>query len=75
MNNDEKILQMLGQIVEKLDEHDKRFEAIDKRFDRIEARLDALQEDSTITRGAVNSLIEWAENVAVITGQRFPVMK
>lgn len=48
-------------------------EPINKRLDGIEDRLAAVEENTTVTREAVNSLIEWAENVAVITQVKFPV--
>lgn len=41
----------------------------------IKEDLEAVKENTEITRGAVNALVEWADNVAVITGQRFPVKK
>ena len=40
MNNEEKILQLLVQLNEKVDNHDKRFDRLDKRLDRVEERLD-----------------------------------
>lgn len=43
------------------------------RLDRLEEDVAAIREDTEITRGAVNSLIEWADNVAVITQIKFPV--
>lgn len=41
----------------------------------IKEDLEAVKEDTEITRGAVNALVEWADNVAVVTGQRFPVKR
>lgn len=37
MNNEEKILNMLGQITQKLEEHDKRFEALEAGQAKLEA--------------------------------------
>lgn len=57
-------------------------EPVNKRLDKFGERLDALEEtvaeikeDTEITRGAVNALVDWADNVAVITQVRFPVKK
>lgn len=41
----------------------------------IKDQLDEVQEDTRITRGAVNSLCEWAEHVAVVTAVTFPIRK
>ena len=50
-------------------------ERMNQRFEEIENRLDVIQEDVAITRGAVNALIEWTEQVSVITQVRFPIKK
>lgn len=41
----------------------------------IREQLNEVQEDTQITRGAVNALCEWAEHVAVVTSVTFPVKK
>ena len=41
----------------------------------IKDQLDEMQEDTQITRGAVNALCEWADHVAVVTAVTFPVKK
>lgn len=43
MNNEEKILQMLGEIQQKLGEHDKRFEKMDQRMGNLDARMGNLE--------------------------------
>jgi ABC-type transporter Mla subunit MlaD len=48
---------------------------INERLDRIQEDLEATKENTEITRSAVNALVDWADNVAVVTGQRFPVRK
>ena len=48
---------------------------INERLDRIQEDLEATTENTDITRSAVNALVDWADNVAVVTGQRFPVRK
>ena len=64
-----------------------RFDAIGKRFDSIDKRLDAMQSDieslkddvadlkesAEITRGGVNSLLEWAEECGNVI--KFPLPK
>lgn len=89
MNNEEKILQVLELLNERqlntetvLEDLRKGQEKTNARLDGIDNRLDAMQEDieqikedTTITRSATNSLIEWADNVSVITQVKFPVKK
>ena len=50
MNNEELILQMLGKISDKLEEHDKHFESIDNRFESIDNRFESLETDVRHTR-------------------------
>lgn len=57
----------------RFDAMDSRLDAIDSRFDKIESQLSSIREDTEITRTAVNSLIEWADDVSVITQIKFPV--
>ena len=42
MNNEELILQMLGKISDKLEEHDKHFESIDNQFESIDNRFESI---------------------------------
>ena len=42
MNNEELILQMLGKISDKLEEHDKHFESIDNHFESIDNRFGSI---------------------------------
>ena len=60
----------------------KELEPIHERLDNmqdqindIKDQLDEMQEDTQITRGAVNALCEWADHVAVVTAVTFPVKK
>ena len=48
-------------------------EALNKRFDAIETRLDRLEESAEVTRGGVNSLLEWAEECGNVI--KFPLPK
>ena len=48
MNNEELILQMLGKISDKLEEHDKHFESIDNRFESIDNRFESLKRTCAI---------------------------
>lgn len=50
-------------------------QAILDKVNSIDQRLEAVEEDTRITREAVNALVEWADQVAVITQVRFPVKK
>ena len=73
----------------RLDNMDTRLDNMDARLDNMDARLGrvehelvevkdrlcagAVEENTEVTRGAVNALVEWAEQVAVITKAPFPV--
>ena len=64
----------------RLDNMDARLDNMDARLGRVEHelvevkdRLCAVEENTEVTRGAVNALVEWAEQVAVITKAPFPV--
>lgn len=66
----------LQQISELLDAKlDAKLAPLYSRLDNIDESLEEIREDAAVTRSAVNSLVEWADNVAIITGQRFPVKK
>lgn len=79
---DEKILNILtqmqndiSQINNRLDKVDSRLDKMDSRLDKMDERLDAIQEDTQITRAAVNSLIEWADCVGIETKIDFPIKR
>lgn len=78
--DEKRLLEQISQLIDsKLsaseERMNQRFKKIDQRFEEIENRLDVIQEDVAITRGAVNALIEWTEQVSVITQVRFPIKK
>ena len=78
--DEKRLLEQISQLIDsKLsaseEKMNQRFKKIDQRFEEIENRLDVIQEDVAITRGAVNALIEWTEQVSVITQVRFPIKK
>ena len=50
-------------------------QAILVKLEAIEERLGAVEENTAVTRGAVNSLVEWADQVAIISQVHFPVKK
>ena len=50
-----------------------RLDGMESRFDGMESRLDKLEESAEVTRGGINTLIEWAENVS--NAIRFPLPK
>ena len=52
-----------------------KIDKIEAKFNSLEVTVKEIQEDTKITRSAVNALIEWAENVSVITNVKFPVEK
>ena len=51
----------LKPINERLDSVDERLDSVDARLDSIDERLSNLEEDSKVTRTAVNTLLDWAE--------------
>ena len=80
MTNEEKILQLLEsqqielrKINSRLDGMESRLDGMESRFDGMESRLDKLEESTEVTRGGINTLIEWAENVS--NAIRFPLPK
>ena len=87
MTNEEKILQLLeSQQIElrkinsrldgmesRLGGMESRFDGMESRLDGMESRLDKLEESAEVTRGGINTLIEWAENVS--NAIRFPLPK
>ena len=52
-----------------------RLDKMDERLDTMDERLDTIEENTKITRSTVNSLVAWADQVAVISQVRFPVQK
>lgn len=50
-------------------------QAILARLDKINERLDGIEEDTKITRAAVNSILEWVERAAEPIQIEFPVQK
>ena len=80
MTNEEKILQLLEsqqielrKINSRLGGMESRLDGMESRFDGMESRLDKLEESAEVTRGGINTLIEWAENVS--NAIRFPLPK
>lgn len=77
--NTETVLEELRKGQEKtnsrLNSMDARLDGIDNRLDAMQEDMEQIKEDTAITRSATNSLIEWADNVSVITQVKFPVKK
>ena len=76
------VLAKLEKMEAKFDKMENRFDKMEAKIDKIEAKVNSLevtvkeiQEDTKITRSAVNALIEWAENVSAITNVSFPIKK
>lgn len=56
----------------RLDSMDGRLDSMDRRLDSMESRLNQLQEDveilkedTKVTRGAVNQLLDWADDASI----------
>ena len=73
MNSEDKILQLLEAQQAELQKINARLDGMDARLDSMDARLDRLEEYAEVTRGGVNALIEWAEEVS--NAIRFPLPK
>lgn len=71
----EEIGAALEPVNKRLDQVQEDLGAVKEDLGAVKEDLEAVKEDTEITRGAVNALVEWADNVAVVTGQRFPVKK
>ena len=67
--------QELKPVNERLDNMQGQINGMQGQINGIKDQLDEVQEDTRITRGAVNSLCEWAEHVAVVTAVTFPIRK
>ena len=60
---DQNDLQAIAQLMDmKLQPINERLDSMDQRLDSMDARLSNLEEDSKITRSAVNTLLDWAED-------------
>ena len=63
---DQNDLQAIAQLMDmKLKPINERLDSMDARLDSMDARLSNLEEDSKITRNAVNTLLDWAEKAQV----------
>lgn len=59
---DQNDLQAIAQLMDmKLKPINERLDSVDARLDSIDERLSNLEEDSKVTRSAVNTLLDWAE--------------
>lgn len=69
---DEKDLQAIAALIDKklepittrLDKLEEGQTAITTRLDEIQEDIDFLKEETTVTRGALNHLIEWSDKVS-----------
>lgn len=71
----EEITAAVEPINRRLDSVEKRLDSLEKRMDSVEEQLDEIKENTTITREAVNTLCEWAEQVGGVTSVHFPLQK
>lgn len=67
--------EVLNLVLAKLEKMEAKFDKMESRMDKMEAKMDKIQEDTKVTRSAVNVLIEWAENVSAITNVKLPIKK
>ena len=72
MNNEEKILQVLGEMNSRLTTIETRLGKVDERLDKIEDDIATLKEDSAITREACNNLVEWTDHASAVVQVPYP---
>lgn len=72
MNNEEKILQVLGEMNSRLTNIETRLDKVDERLDKIEDDIATLKEDSAITREACNTLVEWTDHASAVVQVPYP---
>lgn len=72
MNNEEKILQVLGEMNSRLTTIETRLGKVDERLDKIEDDISTLKEDSAITREACNTLVEWTDHASAVVQVPYP---
>lgn len=62
---EKRIDERLDNVEGRLNKVDERLDTIDERLDTIDERLDTIEENTTITREAVNTLIELADDASI----------
>ena len=79
MNNEEKILQVLGEMNSSLTNIETRLDKVDERLNKIEDDISTLKEDvstlkedSAITREACNTLVEWTDHASAVVQVPYP---
>lgn len=72
MNNEEKILQVLGEMNSRLTTIETRLDKVDERLNKIEDDISTLKEDSAITREACNTLVEWTDHASAVVQVPYP---
>lgn len=56
-------------------EMNEKFNDVTEQLDAMQEDIAEIKEDTAITRSATNTLVEWADEVAVITQIKFPTHK
>lgn len=72
MNNEEKILQVLGEMNSCLTNIETRLDKIEDDISTLKDDVATLKEDSAITREACNTLVEWTDHASAVVQVPYP---
>lgn len=50
------VMNLLGRLINKANDHDQRFDSLEQRFDGLEGKVDGLTADMKIVKGQLNDL-------------------
>lgn len=72
MNNEEKILQVLGEMNSRLTNIETHLDKIEDNIATLKDDVATLKEDSAITREACNTLVEWTDHASAVVQVPYP---
>lgn len=72
MNNEDKILELLGAMQTSMQSMQSDIQKINGRLDSLEAKVDDLAEGQDELRTSVNALLDWSDRVSSIEQLKLP---